>query len=48
MSDKKLSTRLYPTRIDIPAEARKQIVGILNQTLAASLDLKTQVNTNSL
>ncbi|MBP5975373.1 DNA starvation/stationary phase protection protein Dps [Brasilonema sp. CT11] len=43
MSDKNLSTRLYPTRIDIPAEARKQIVGILNQTLAASLDLKTQV-----
>lgn len=43
MSDKNLSTRLYPTRIDIPAEARKQIVEILNQTLAASLDLKTQV-----
>ncbi|NJM70232.1 MAG: DNA starvation/stationary phase protection protein Dps [Scytonema sp. RU_4_4] len=43
MSDKKLSTRLYPTRIDIPAEARKQIAGILNQTLAATLDLKTQV-----
>ncbi|ARV60532.1 DNA starvation/stationary phase protection protein Dps [Nostocales cyanobacterium HT-58-2] len=43
MSDKKPSTRLYPTRIDIPAEARSQIIAILNQTLAASLDLKTQV-----
>jgi starvation-inducible DNA-binding protein len=42
MSDN-LSTRLYPTRIDIPAEARKQIAATLNQTLAASLDLKTQV-----
>ncbi|QLE58287.1 DNA starvation/stationary phase protection protein Dps [Nostoc sp. TCL26-01] len=42
MSDNTLSSRLYPTRIDIPAEARVQIVGILNQTLAATLDLKTQ------
>jgi len=42
MSDNKVSSRLYPTRIDIPAEARSQIVVILNQTLAASLDLKTQ------
>ncbi|WP_017652815.1 DNA starvation/stationary phase protection protein Dps [Fortiea contorta] len=42
MSDKALSSRLYPTRIDIPAEARVQIVTLLNQTLAATLDLKTQ------
>ncbi|MBD2346568.1 DNA starvation/stationary phase protection protein Dps [Anabaena subtropica] len=42
MSDNTLSSRLYPTRIDIPAERRVQIVGILNQTLAATLDLKTQ------
>ncbi|NMG18257.1 DNA starvation/stationary phase protection protein Dps [Brasilonema bromeliae] len=42
MSDNNLSTRLYPTRIDIPAEARKQIAGILNQTLAATSDLKSQ------
>ncbi|MEH2337774.1 DNA starvation/stationary phase protection protein Dps [Nostoc sp.] len=42
MSDNTLSSRLYPTRIDIPAEARVQIVVILNQTLAATLDLKTQ------
>ncbi|BAY39631.1 starvation-inducible DNA-binding protein [Nostoc sp. NIES-2111] len=42
MSDNTLSSRLYPTRIDIPAETRVQIVGILNKTLAATLDLKTQ------
>ncbi|BAY10620.1 DNA starvation/stationary phase protection protein Dps [Calothrix sp. NIES-2098] len=43
MSDNKIASRLYPTRIDIPAEARSQIVVLLNQTLAATLDLKTQV-----
>jgi starvation-inducible DNA-binding protein len=43
MSDDKLSSRLYPTRIDIPAEARSQIAALLNQTLAATLDLKTHV-----
>ncbi|MCG6134743.1 MAG: DNA starvation/stationary phase protection protein Dps [Nostoc sp. LLA-1] len=37
-----LASRLYPTRIDIPAEARVQIVVILNKTLAATADLKTQ------
>ncbi|MCC5636625.1 DNA starvation/stationary phase protection protein Dps [Nostoc sp. CHAB 5844] len=42
MSDNKQTSRLYPSRIDIPAEARSQIVAILNQTLAATLDLKTQ------
>lgn len=42
MNDNKLASRLYPTRIDIPAEARSEIVVILNQTLAATLDLKTQ------
>ncbi|MBD2356358.1 DNA starvation/stationary phase protection protein Dps [Tolypothrix sp. FACHB-123] len=41
MSDNKLASRLYPTRIDIPAEVRSQIVVLLNQTLAATLDLKT-------
>jgi starvation-inducible DNA-binding protein len=34
---------LYSTRIDIPAEARSQVIAILNQTLASTLDLKTQV-----
>lgn len=43
MSDNNLSSRLYPTRIDIPAEARSQIVVLLNKTLAATSDLKTQV-----
>ncbi|MGF1569954.1 MAG: DNA starvation/stationary phase protection protein Dps [Nodosilinea sp.] len=36
------SHRFYPTRIDMAANVRSQIVEILNQTLAASLDLKTQ------
>jgi starvation-inducible DNA-binding protein len=43
MSDNKLATRLYPTRIDIPADARTKIVALLNQSLAATSDLKTQV-----
>ena len=33
----------YPTRIDLSLGVRQQVVSILNQTLAASLDLKTQV-----
>lgn len=33
----------YPTRIDLAAEVRSDVVDILSQTLAASLDLKTQV-----
>lgn len=37
-----LTSRLYPSRIDIPAEARINIVVILNQSLAATMDLKTQ------
>ncbi|MBE9181599.1 DNA starvation/stationary phase protection protein Dps [Oculatella sp. LEGE 06141] len=35
--------RLYPTRIDLPADTRSAVVEMLNQTLAASTDLKTQV-----
>ncbi|MEH2184278.1 DNA starvation/stationary phase protection protein Dps [Nostoc sp.] len=42
MSDNTITSRLYPTRIDIPAEARVQIVVLLNQSLAATSDLKTQ------
>ncbi|MGH2415575.1 MAG: DNA starvation/stationary phase protection protein Dps, partial [Microcystaceae cyanobacterium] len=34
--------QFYKTRIDLSAEIRTQVVAILNQTLAASLDLKTQ------
>lgn len=43
MSDHQtLLSRTYPTRIDIPVEMREQVIDILNLTLAASLDLKTQ------
>lgn len=35
--------RFYPTRIDLAPEVRSQVVERLNQTLAATLDLKTQV-----
>jgi len=33
----------YPSRIDIPLEIRSQVIELLNQTLATTLDLKTQV-----
>ncbi len=33
----------YPTRIDIPPEIRSQVIELLNQTLATTLDLKTQI-----
>jgi starvation-inducible DNA-binding protein len=35
--------RYYPTRIDLGLETRKAVIETLSQTLAASLDLKTQV-----
>lgn len=38
-----LSGRFYPTRIDLAMDIRQAVVEILSQTLAASLDLKTQV-----
>jgi starvation-inducible DNA-binding protein len=38
-----LETKLFPTRIDIREDIRRQIVKILNQTLATTLDLKTQI-----
>lgn len=34
--------RFYPTRIDMAANVRSQVAEILNKTLAATLDLKTQ------
>jgi starvation-inducible DNA-binding protein len=34
--------KTYPTRIDLAAEVREKIIDILNSTLAATLDLKTQ------
>jgi starvation-inducible DNA-binding protein len=42
MTDNKLASRLYPTHIDLPADARAKIVAILNQSLAATSDLKSQ------
>jgi starvation-inducible DNA-binding protein len=35
-------TKQYPTRIDLAAEVRTEVIKILNKTLAATLDLKTQ------
>ncbi|MGQ9837270.1 MAG: DNA starvation/stationary phase protection protein Dps [Cyanobacteriota bacterium] len=35
--------RLYSTQIDLPQDARLQLVALLNQALANTLDLKTQV-----
>lgn len=37
-----MGTKLYQTRLDLSAEIREKVVHILNQTLAATLDLKTQ------
>lgn len=34
---------LHSTRIDLPANTRSQVIAILNQSLASTLDLKTQV-----
>ncbi|MEL6578730.1 MAG: DNA starvation/stationary phase protection protein Dps [Cyanobacteria bacterium J06621_12] len=34
--------KLYATRIDLPEELRAKVIELLNQTLAATLDLKTQ------
>jgi starvation-inducible DNA-binding protein len=34
--------KLYATRIDLPEDIRAKAIEILNQTLAATLDLKTQ------
>ncbi|MFH7025842.1 MAG: DNA starvation/stationary phase protection protein Dps [Heteroscytonema crispum UTEX LB 1556] len=34
---------LYETRIDIPLELRVPLIDLLNQTLATTVDLKTQV-----
>jgi starvation-inducible DNA-binding protein len=34
---------LYPSRIDLPAEIRVDVVTLLNQTLAYTVDLRSQV-----
>jgi starvation-inducible DNA-binding protein len=37
------SQLLHSTRIDLPANTRSQVISLLNQSLASTLDLKTQV-----
>jgi len=34
---------LHPTRLDIPLEVRQYLIGVLNQTLACTIDLRSQV-----
>jgi len=36
------TSRLYPTRNDLPEAARREVVGLLNQRLADAIDLQTQ------
>ncbi|XGV96702.1 MAG: DNA starvation/stationary phase protection protein Dps [Leptolyngbya sp. BL-A-14] len=43
MSSHGYKQTLYATRIDLPVETRAQVIELLNQTLAFTLDLKTQV-----
>ena len=43
MSSNNYKQKLYATRIAMPADTRAEIVGLLNATLATTLDLKTQV-----
>jgi starvation-inducible DNA-binding protein len=43
MAIKNLEKHLYPSKIDIPESTRSQVVELLNQTLAATLDLYSQV-----
>lgn len=38
----KSRTRLFPTHVDIPAEARERLVAMLNQHLADTADLRSQ------
>ncbi len=37
-----LTGRFYPTRNDLPVDVRQKVSEILNQTLATTIDLKTQ------
>ena len=43
MSDRDGHPVLHPTRIDIPVEIRLYLVTLLNQTLACTVDLRSQV-----
>lgn len=42
MSSMNRSTILHPTRIDLPAEIRTQVIELLNQAVAVTTDLKSQ------
>jgi starvation-inducible DNA-binding protein len=42
-SDRDGQPTLYPTRIDIPSEIRLYLTTLLNQTLACTVDLRSQV-----
>ncbi len=37
------AARLYPTRLDLPAEVRLYLIQMLNLTLACTVDLRSQV-----
>jgi starvation-inducible DNA-binding protein len=43
MTSTQTKTRFYSTRIDLPEDTRSQVAALLNQSLATTLDLKTQV-----
>jgi DNA-binding ferritin-like protein len=43
MSDRDGHLVLYPTRINIPLEIRRYLITLLNQTLACTVDLRSQV-----
>jgi len=43
MTSKHPHPYLFPTRIDLSAEVRASLIELLNQTLANTLDLRTQV-----
>lgn len=43
MTSTKTKTRFYSSRIDLPKKTRSEVIAILNQSLATTLDLKTQV-----
>lgn len=36
------STKLYPTKNDLPEASRVEVIGLLNQRLAEAIDLQTQ------
>lgn len=40
-----LAERLYPTKNDLPAPVRRQLITLLNQHLADAVDLQTQAKT---